>query len=310
MIKTISVFLLAIISTIGLIPAQTYDSDIRKIIWNDTELNISGVENIRYYLLAGEQEASDIIQFSDNDAISMDSVVDVGNLLSLIPLHYYLSLRKYSNASGTHFNKMMNEVIVEELNLEDFIFQQSKLPKNPRFNVEGGVINIRESTEESLIALARNQEQTTFCQISELNSLLAIHILESYLHNLQNGGSNEPHYTFAKAKTGKASFNELSLCTMLILNNFNQFNNEACESNLKGYVMQNGFYKTSINDIDLYVMSGKTATGNAFIAMTPETERAILLLSSGKSKEVIDLGYLIIRMLNNKWKMKNYGKKE
>lgn len=310
MIKSIPVFLLAVFSAIGLIQAQTYDSDIRKIIRNDTELNISDVENIRYYLIAGGQKAEGLIQFSDREAASIDSLLDVGNLLSLIPLHYYLSLRKCSDASDTLFTKTIKEEMAEGITLESLIFQQSKLPKTPRFNVESGVINIRESTEESLIALASNQEWTTFCQISELNSLLAIHILESYLHNLQNGGSNEPHYTFAKAKTGKASFNELSLCTMLILNNFNQFNNEACESNLKGYVMQNGFYKTSINDIDLYVMSGKTATGNAFIAMTPETERAILLLSSGKSKEVIDLGYLIIRMLNNKWKMKNYGKKE
>lgn len=283
--------------------AQSLSEAISRIIRLDTEMN-STIDALHYSVIYQDSTYTESLSLKAEPRVAMDSFIMVGNALALFPIYAYISLRK-CDSDGT-FNKLINTTIGEKLtdSIKNFIFQKTGLPKVPQYGPGSEKLDIYAADVESILVLMSQQKRLDYCTYSVFNSLIAIHHLGEYSppEELGTSAGYPDQKTFAEAKTGKLNFNLLSKMTAAIVENFNLLERNTCKTAIEFYTMDKGFYHTQLKQKDIYIMTGVNKTGRVFIGIVPSTMTAVCLLSEGKDNEVVDLGILILKLINNQWK--------
>lgn len=288
----------------SLLYGQTYHESVKKILEYDTDIRHSSVKSIHYALFADKQVHQGILHLKNFPTISADSAIVMGNALSIYPIYLYLSLRKCLDTASISSEYLKSTWDVLPFSLRDFIFHNTRLPKHPEFPISTRKKDIFNYSLEELISLASRQEKGKFCSVSILNTLIAVHLLSITGSKCRDSPSIEylDSRTFAKAQKGLLSFNQLCYMSKNILLHIDSLKGKVCPVRPAHYVMKNGFYYTELNSYPFYIMTGRIVIGRVFIGVVPSTMTGVILLSEGKSTEIIDLGFLIMRMLNHNWK--------
>ncbi len=287
---------------------QFYQQDVEKILRYDTEIADSPVQSIRYCLIVDSTHITDTIHVHAPPHISPHQAIYAGNALTLFPLYLAVSLRKCSTDYALSDIPIKADGVSKKLSLKDFILHTTHFPVAPRFPGNMSSQSLSQMAYDELLALASAQNPGKFCAYSVLNSLIATYELSKIAQRSRACTAIKilDESTFAQAKKGKLSFSDMVVFTDFLLHNIDLIQAESCKTRSKVYDLYRGFYVTELEGYAMYIMTGRVPSGRILIGMVPSTMTAVILLSEGKSQEIVDYGYLILRMLNYNWEKTKY----